>query len=143
MLWKTYMLGNGLVEQCLLYNRRRPVQCALVLALSAILGVSLYYQWSNLVPRHRITRESFELLHKGLTVAEVQAILQSPPGRYTRHRLMHAEFITPVRYVDEADLTEDSKTWISDEIEIGVTFDRTGRLGEKWICRMSQRSDSF
>jgi hypothetical protein len=111
----------------------------IILVVAAITAVGVIW-W--LPPLPRVHRASYEQLQKGMTEEEVEAVMGSPAGDYTTGPVVHGDFHRPVLYVDRAELLVEWKTWVTDHAEIGVRFDRHGRLGEKSFCPMSRPRSS-
>jgi hypothetical protein len=58
---------------------RRRTLLAAVAGLAVLVAVGVFMPWPQ---QHRITRENFERIHKGMTHADVEAIL-GPAGDYS------------------------------------------------------------
>jgi hypothetical protein len=71
-------------------SRRRRILGGLAILLTlAAVGVGI--QWL-LTPKHRITKESLELIKVGMTQSEVEDILGVPPGDYSHGGLRDCIF---------------------------------------------------
>jgi hypothetical protein len=87
--------------------------------IAAGLAVALYFLVRPPAPKHNFDRTSFEKINKGMTLAEVEAILGGPPGDYTTRPT-----------ISECDVGwgPGEKEWVSDEGAISVWFDPEGRI---------------
>jgi hypothetical protein len=54
-----------------------------LVAVVAVVGLTAHQGWRTLAPQHRINHHSFEQIQKGMTRAEVEAVLGVPPGSYS------------------------------------------------------------
>lgn len=108
-------------------------------SLASCCLIGLLFVW----PRHRINHDSFAKLQGGMTEKEVESILGGPAGRYVEGPMIHGEPGRFVHYAKKEDLQNESKSWVTSSLEIGVTFDREGRLGKKWICEMRRPQNYY
>src|SRR4026207_1315612 len=60
--------------------KRNRLLCLAMLALLGIVSFSLYH-WLSL-PSHRINRETFNRIHDGMTVQQVDEVVGFPPSLY-------------------------------------------------------------
>ena len=87
--------------------------------IAAGLTVALYFLVRPAAPGHNFDRASFEKINKGMTLAEVEAILGAPAGDYTTR---------PTISECDVGLGPGEKEWVSDEGAISVWFDPDGRI---------------
>ena len=113
-------------------RRRRLLLVSGVLALIAVAG---YMALWLTAPRFRISEESAKLIKKGMTQAEVEAVLGVPPGDYSvTHRgnqtIHHFNEIglTGDPWRDKLPLGYQRKRWLSEGWGIDVLFDPGGNV---------------
>ena len=98
-------------------SRRRKILAGLA-ALFTIAAVVVGIQWL-LAPKHRINKESLELIKEGMTQKEVEDILGVPPGDYSYGGFRDL-------YFDTWSAEPVSEEWVGEETGIYVTFDPHG-----------------
>jgi hypothetical protein len=102
--------------------RRRKLLAAVALGVLALVAVGAIALWPQ---PSRITDENFDCIHKGMTRAEVEAIL-GPPGDYTTGPVNY-DTRPPVYF-----LSPDGSVafWNSDMAYAHVLFDASGKVEE-------------
>jgi hypothetical protein len=89
-----------------------------VIALASLVAVSLTS------PKHKINQESVKFIQRGMTKAEVEAILGRPPGDYSKSP--GGTWIQqPDDEVAPSTLQGARETWKSDDVMITVIFNPT------------------
>jgi hypothetical protein len=105
---------------------RKPKCIRLLVLLTGLLGAMAYLGWWCLAPpSHQITRERISQLQRGMSQAEVEALLGVPPGNYCSTR--NVELIYPRRW-PLVDVPCRGEKWISDEAGVTVYFDDAGTV---------------
>jgi hypothetical protein len=111
--------------------RRRIGICAVVLAVVAIAGLCAVW-YSNYPTRPAITPHTktplvqrinelhVQEIQEGMTLAEVETPLGSPPGDYRTRPAKVIDSIASSAWHDES--------WTSDETHVRVAFNRDGRV---------------
>ena len=87
--------------------------------IAAGLAVALYFLVRPAAPKHNFDRASFEKINKGMTLAEVEAILGAPAGDYTTR---------PTTSDFDVGWGPGEKEWVSNEGAISAWFDPECRI---------------
>jgi SmpA / OmlA family len=109
-------------------------RCLLALFVLVLLfaGITLLTSGS------RINEKTYEQIEVGMTEEQVQAILGCPPGNYSMHGTTwlgsgpRIYWLHPEGSSSQFEPDVVSKAWITDDLLIGVYFDRDGRVDRKW-----------
>jgi hypothetical protein len=89
--------------------------------------------WSQrtIAPTHRID-DSFHLVTRGMTLAEVEATFGGPPGVYSERNQSVARL--GIGSGTTGGVTfKDVRKWTGDEIQVSVSFDASKRVNHFWI----------
>jgi len=105
-------------------KRRELLLVAGLLIVAAAVG---YMALRLSSPRHGINEESIKLIQKGMTEAEVVAIVGLPPGHYGQEGIL-PDNAAPLEG-DDPRPGNYYKTWSSDSMGILVRFWRLGKGG--------------
>jgi hypothetical protein len=93
------------------------------LALAAYLAV-----WLTTPHLHPVNRDNFERIQLRMTLAEVEAIVEYPPGDYTTGPIFTGPWTMGS--------IQRWKRWYSDEGEIAVEFDEDGRVQDQYFAEV-------
>jgi hypothetical protein len=112
------------------FRTRRLLLLILPAGLVA-LAIAIWVLW----PRTAINRENFEKIHRGMAVAEVEAILGGPPGDYGSG----SEAPYNDLFIPSGNRLIAGEEWIGPEAVITVAFDQTGRVRNTQILERGGR----
>jgi hypothetical protein len=102
--------------------RRRKLRWLLLLVgLAVVVAVGAFALWPR---KDRITRENFDRIQNGMSLAEVEAILGPPGDHRTRPTTYEPHFLEPPRLADRvaSQPAVDIKKWQGDAGDVEVVF---------------------
>src|SRR5262249_15470800 len=109
-------------------TRKKKLVC---LGIVAALIAAVYFLIRPGVPSHNINLATVERIQKGMTLAEVEAILGVPAGDYTTG---------PTTSHCNGWMGPGDKEWAGDEGVIAVWFDREGKISGADFAPVSPRT---
>lgn len=112
---------------------RRKLLTLTLLAVVMGIGFVGYLWWT--APRHRINWGSATKINKGMTRAEVEAILNVPPGVYCSGPTTGEYWRSWIGPEQGCDLMRESggSEWVARDLTIYVSFDRDGRVQDTCV----------